>query len=180
MKSSLTIFLVATALVAATQTPEQVRDEIIAAYNSSLDALAKGDAERAMAIETPDWVSKTVGQKPVTLQEMAPSIRRDIASMKTPPGWVAAWKPDYEHNGTATGIQIYDFKLTGDQAVVLYLVGGTHKEPIDGVPHNVWNGSHIRDTWVKTPTGWKRRLHEKLTINERLVDGRPAPNVNQP
>ena len=38
------------------------------------------------------------------------------------------------------------------------------------------NGSHARDTWVKTPAGWKRRKHEKLTVNEKMIDGRTVPN----
>ena len=31
--------------------------------------------------------------------------------------------------------------------------------------------AHIRDTWTTTSAGWKRK-YEKLTINERTVDGR--------
>jgi hypothetical protein len=38
----------------------------------------------------------------------------------------------------------------------------------------VWGGSHVRDTWIKTEAGWKRKLHEKLTVNERMIDGRPV------
>jgi ketosteroid isomerase-like protein len=178
LRKAFSMVMVPLSLMAVTQTVEEVRKDILAAYQKSLDALQRGDAEAAMAIETPDWISITVGQKPVTLQEVAPGIRRDIASMKPPPGWVAAWRPDYEKNGTGTGIQIYDVKLTGDQAIVLYLIGATHPETIDGATHNVWNGSHIRDTWVKTASGWRRRMHEKLTINERMVDARPAASTS--
>jgi hypothetical protein len=153
---------------------EETRQQIVAAYQQSLDALRRGDAEAAMAIDTDDWVSITVGQKPRTKQEMAPFIRRDIASMKPPEGWNAVWKPDYERNGTINGIQVYSLQVEGDRAVVLCLVGSTHNAMIDGVAHRVWTGSHVRDTWTRTPTGWKRRMHEKLTVNERMVDGRAA------
>ena len=34
------------------------------------------------------------------------------------------------------------------------------------------DGLHVRDTWIKTQAGWKRRMHEKLTVNERVADGR--------
>jgi hypothetical protein len=101
-------------------------------------------------------------------------VRRDIASMKPPPGWAAIWGPDYQRNGTSSGIQIYDLKLDGDTAVVLCLVGNTRTEITAGVPHGIWRGSHVRDTWTKTSAGWKRRLHEKLTVNERMVDGKAA------
>ena len=151
---------------------ERDRNAIIAVYNRSLEAMNRGDAETALRMETGDWVSITLGQKPVTIQELAPLIRRDIASMKNPPGWTAYWKPDYEKNGTDAGIQIYDIKFEGDRATVLYLIGNTHSETIDGTAHRIWNGSHVRDSWISTVDGWKRRKHEKLTVNERMVDGK--------
>ena len=116
----------------------------------------------------------TIGQKPRTRQEMEPFIRRDIASMKPPDGWRASWKPDYERNGTSSGIQVYDVKVDENSAIVLCLVGNARTEIVDGEQHNVWRGSHVRDTWIKTLGGWRRRLHEKLTINERMIDGRSA------
>jgi hypothetical protein len=153
---------------------EEARKEIVAAYQRSLDALQRGDADTALQIDTSDWVSVTVGQKPRTRQEIEPLVRRDITSMKPPSGWSAVWKPDYERNGTSSGIQIYAVTLDGNSAVVLCLVGNTRTEIADGVTHKAWNGSHVRDTWIHTPAGWKRRMHEKLTVNERMVDGRPV------
>jgi ketosteroid isomerase-like protein len=161
-------------LLAVSDPAEEARKDIVAAYQRSLDALQRGDADAAMQIDTNDWVSVTVGQKPRTRQEIEPFIRRDIASMKPPPGWSATWRPDYERNGTSTGIQMYDVTVDGNTAVVLCLVGSTRTEIIDGVTHSVWGGSHVRDTWIKTTAGWKRRMHEKLTVNERMVDGRPV------
>ncbi len=153
---------------------EQARKEIVAAYQGSLDALRHGDADGAMQMDTDDWVSITAGQSPRTRKELEPFIRRDIASMKPPPNWSATWAPDYERNGTSTGIQIYDLRLDGNSAVVLCLVGSTRMEIIEGATHRVWRGSHVRDTWIRTSAGWKRKLHEKLTVNERMVDGRPV------
>jgi len=163
-------------LLLAAGPAEEARKEILAAYRSSLDALARGDADGALQIDTEDWTSVTVGQKPRTRQEMEPYIRRDIASMRPPPDWAVFWKPDYEKNGTGTGIQIYDLTLdkSGNNGVVLCLVGSTRTENVDGAPHSVWTGSHVRDTWIRTSARWKRRMHEKLTVNERLVDGRPT------
>jgi len=56
----------------------------------------RGDADAAMQMDTSDWVSITVGQKPMTRQELEPFIRRDVATLKPPPGWVVTWKPDYK------------------------------------------------------------------------------------
>ena len=168
------LFSLAALGASATDSAEEARKEIVTAYQHSLDALRRGDADAAMEIDTADWISITVGQKPRTRQELEPFTRRDIASMKPPPGWSATWKPDYEHTGTLTGIQIYDLKRDGDSAIVLCLVGGTRTEVIDGVPHAVWSGSHVRDTWIRTSAGWRRKMHEKLTVNERMIDGHPA------
>ena len=157
--------------VAGQDALERDRVRIVAAYQRTIDALSRGDADSALALDTSDWVSITVGQKPVTRKEMEPLIRRDIASMKPPPDWAVVWKPDYERNGTSTGIQIYDLKVNGNEAVVLYLIGNTLTETRNGETHRVWRGSHLRDTLIRTDSGWKRRMHEKLTVNELIVDG---------
>ena len=148
--------------------------QIVAAYNSAIEAMNRGDAETVLRTDTDDWVSITLNNKPQPKAELAFYMRRDIASMKNPPGWVAFWKPDYEHNGTGSGIQLYDVQVKGDEAVVLELVGDTNIEKIEGADHRVWHGSHVRDTWIKTSDGWKRRKHEKLTVNERMIDGKSA------
>ena len=173
------LLLIPSLLLAAADPAEEARREIVAGYQRSLDALQRGDADGAMQIDTNDWISIVVGQKPRTRQELEPFIRRDIAGMKPPPGWSAVWKPDYERNGTTTGIQVYDLKLDGSTAVVLCLVGSTRTETVDGTAH-VWTGSHVRDTWIKTADGWRRRMHEKLTINERMVDGRTEDQKPSP
>jgi hypothetical protein len=174
MKLGLCIPLILPGLVAGQSALERDRIQIVEAYQRTIDALNRADADSALALDTSDWVSITVGQKPVTRKEMEPLIRRDIASMKQPRDWVVVWKPDYEHNGTLTGIQIYDLKVTGNEAVVLYLVGNTQTETRQAETHRVWRGSHIRDTLIRTESGWKRRMHEKLTVNEMMVDGQTA------
>ena len=141
-------------LALAADPAEEARKEILAAYQRSLDALRRGDADTAMQIDTSDWVSITAGQRPRTRQELEPFIRRDIANMKPPPGWSVTWKPDYERNGTSSGIQVYALKGDGNSAVVLRRVGKTRSETIDGVKHSVWTGSHVRDTWtIISPAG---------------------------
>jgi hypothetical protein len=168
-----TALMLGVVLHAATAPEEQIRSEIVTAIQRSIDALSRGDLDTAEAMDTNDWVSVTLNQKPVPKEEQAAINRKYLDEIKPPPGWKAVWKPDYARTGTMTGIQIYDLKLDGDTAIVLYLVGNTHPEMIDGAAHQVWNGSHARDTWIRTSAGWKRRRHEKLTVNERMVDGKP-------
>lgn len=165
--------LLAISRVSAADSIEQVRNDIIAAMQHSIDALARGDIDAAVQMDTDDWVSITLNDKPIPKKQLVDLMHRDRGEV-VPPGWRVVWKPDYAHVGTLTGIQIYDLQLAGDKATVLYLIGGMNPQTIDGVTHQVWRGSHIRDSWVRTPSGWRRSKHEKLTVNEQMVDGKPV------
>jgi hypothetical protein len=175
LSAALTILLLSSALCGlalAADTPEyiSVRDQIVAAYQKAYEALRHDDAETAVKMDTDDWTSHVVGQPMRTRKELAPYVLAE----KPPTSWNVVWLPDYEHNGTISGIQLYDLKVDGKAATILCLVGSTHEEQIDGATHRVWHGSHVRDSWTQTSAGWKRRKHEKLTINERMIDGKPA------
>lgn len=162
--------LVGLALGADTSEYISVRDQIVAAYQKAYEALRHEDVETAAKIDTDDWTSHVVGQPVRTKKEVAPYVLAE----KPPADWKVVWLPDYEHNGTTSGIQLYDLKVDGKAATILCLVGSTHDEQINGATHRVWHGSHVRDSWTQTPDGWKRRKHEKLTINERMIDGKAA------
>jgi hypothetical protein len=166
LKPAIPLFCVS--LLFGARTPEQARDEIIATMQNSINAMARGDVDAAELMDTDDWVSITLNQKPLTKKEVVEMNRRAGSGF---PSWPVVWKPDYEKTGTMTGVQIYGFELNGNKASVLYLIGSTHSETIDGASHKIWNGSHARDSWIQTPNGWRRMKHEKLTVNERLIDG---------
>ena len=65
------LFMMSSLLLVAADAAEEARKDIVAAYQRSLDALQRGDADAAMQIDTNDWVSVTAGQKPRTRQERA-------------------------------------------------------------------------------------------------------------
>ena len=153
-----------------------VRNEIVALYQRSLEALGRGDVDTALQMDTEDWVSIVAGQKPRTKQELEPFIRRDIANVKPPPGWNAMWLPDYEHNGTRTGIQVYDLKLEGDSAIVLCLVGGTRNETIDGDGATTLWGRVARAGHVDQNFQWLEATDARKTDYQRTDGGRPSTN----
>jgi len=103
-RSSVIAFLVSFALSAFAADVTTIRDEILAAYQHSIGALRRGDADGALSMDTDDWTSITTGQPPRTKQEMAPFIRRDISSQKPPDNWKVVWLPDEDRRGTVTGI----------------------------------------------------------------------------
>ena len=63
-------------LLAAADPAEDARKDIVAAYQRSLDALQRGDADAAMQINTNDWISVTVAQKPRTARRWSLSSGR--------------------------------------------------------------------------------------------------------
>ena len=64
----------------------EVRDEIVASYQRSLDALARGDAGSAVRIDTDDWVSFTPGERPLARRERDAYLRQDMRSLPRD-GW---------------------------------------------------------------------------------------------
>lgn len=80
LRNLLSIILAAAATPVSAQeakplaTADKVREQIVAAYQRSLDALQRGDADAAMAIDTDDWVSVTTGQKPRTRKKWSRSF----------------------------------------------------------------------------------------------------------
>ena len=122
-----------------------VRNEIQATYDRALRAqrTAKSaedlDANQRM-IDTSDWVS--------------------IVNDGPPQGWAEVRK-----NAIATlshpeelAIKIVKFTLVGDRAIVIARVGPPQDVAADNRDRTVL----IRDTWIKTSAGWRRKLHEKL------------------
>jgi hypothetical protein len=61
---------------------EQIRSEIVALIQASIDALSRGDLDTAEAMDTNDWVSITLNQKPVPKEEQAAINRKYLAEIK--------------------------------------------------------------------------------------------------
>jgi hypothetical protein len=73
---------------------------------------------------------------------------------------------------TGQDFRILKLTVNGNQAVVLYKDRTTALLPdAEGNAHKLVNASTTRDTWVKTPEGWKTRLTEVLS-SKTLLDGK--------
>jgi len=116
-------------------------------------------------IDTSDWVSIQPGQKPQTWQEL-----RKL-------GFDALNQP-FNH----MRFDIKNVTLDGNIAVVegVLIVGATIIDeegrfgPKDAT-HDVVVGAPLRETWVRSANGWRRKIHEKLEPNRALiVDGKPV------
>jgi Domain of unknown function (DUF4440) len=72
-------------------------------------------------------------------------------------------------------LKIGKVSVKGSEAVVEYTERTTAVSPDpQGGSHRIVASSTSRDTWVRTPGGWKLRLSEILAA-KTLMDGKPVP-----
>ncbi|HXA66219.1 MAG TPA: hypothetical protein VNV82_13760 [Bryobacteraceae bacterium] len=122
-----------------------VRKEIETTYDRTLRAQrAAKTAEDLDAnertIDTPDWLS--------IVNDGAPQHWIDLRA-----GVIATLgHPD------EVAIRVVKFTLAGDHATVIARVGAP-KDVSDDADRSRY--ALIRDTWIKTNLGWRRKMHEK-------------------
>ena len=122
-----------------------VRKEIQAIYDRTLRGqnVAKTPAEldaNEMLIDTPDWVSVVNNGPPQHWGDLRPGV---VAILGHPQD---------------LAIRIVKLSVSGDSATVIARVGAPKDVNGDG---NRSSYALVRDTWIKTKTGWRRTKHEK-------------------
>ena len=140
----LAVIFVSASLFAA-DNADSVRKEIEATYQRALQA--QREAKRvedldlmARNIDTPDWISIVDDGQPQHWQDIRPTL---IVLLGQPV--------------PAIGIRILKFTLAGEKAIVIARVGALARVNAS----DPTNTRLVRDTWVKTDAGWRRKLHEK-------------------
>jgi hypothetical protein len=114
------------------------RNAIQATYDRALKAMSEAKSGEDLdainrATDTPDWVSIVNNGPPQHWSDLRPGTIQSLG-----------------HFGP-TAIRIVKFTLNGDTAIVIARVGA---------PEGA-NSVLVRDTWVKMPAGWRRKMHEK-------------------
>ena len=145
------------------------RKEIESACAQSIQAMKQAktmDDLDAMnkAMNTPDWVGIMPGQKPQTWEQLR---RYGFENLNQP--------------FDETSFLIDRFTMTGEDAAIVQgtvrvtatLVDQRGQFGAKGEKHTIVTTAPIRDTCVKTPDGWRRKIHEKLVANKPMVDGKP-------
>ena len=145
------------------------RKEIESAYTQSTQAMKQAktmDDLDAMnkAMDTSDWVSIMPGQKPQTWEQLR---RYGFQNLNQP--------------FDETSFLIDCFTMTGEDAAIVQgtvrvtaaIVDQQGQFGAKGERHTIVTTAPIRDTWVKTPDGWRRKIHKKLAANRLMVDGKP-------
>ena len=138
----------------------EARKQIQAAYNREIAAAARKDASGVLANVTADYKSISANGQTVTadtLRQRLPIIFASAVSVK----------------GTST---ITKFALKGNQADVqvkehgiIVLMNRQTKKRSKLEIHDL-----SRTLWVKTPSGWKKKLSRTISSKQSL-DGKPLP-----
>jgi hypothetical protein len=118
-------------------------------------------------IDTSDWVGVNrfgTDQQPHSWQELKGEVAEMLRSRVSFDGM---------------SFRIEKFAVNGNKAVAqgtieteMTLIDRNGNFGMKGRTHRVVQTSRVRDTWVKTADGWRRNLHEKLTPNKFIVDGK--------
>ena len=145
-----------------------VRNQIQAAYTRSIQAMRQAktiDDLDAMnqAIDTPDWVSIMPGQPPRTWAQLR---SYGFANLNPPFDEMSFAIDTLTMKGQGTAI------VQGNMRVTATVVNQRGQFGPKGEKNDIVSTAPIRDTWVKTPEGWRRSLHEKLVANKMIVDGK--------
>jgi hypothetical protein len=153
---------------------DAVRRELQSLYDrASAAAVARKSLVDAEAthrwLDMPDCVYKNTGQRWRAWAEMRRFLE---AELQTPL--------------QALSSQIQTIEVNADLATTITVVRGTARV-VDhagqfgprGEVRELTTTATVRDIWTRTPSGWRRKSHEKIIPNRVVaVDGKPRPPLN--
>lgn len=131
-----------TSLALTAQSTEVVRRQIEDAYEKSVEALRKSKTiedldEINRSFDTRDWQSIVPGRVPWSWNDLR---KYPLETLIAP--------------FDSMTLQIETFEVKGDTAMLAGNLRVVNKGSVSLVP--------LKETWVKTVVGWKRKIHEKL------------------
>ena len=162
-------FVFALVLQAGVAAQTDPRTTITAMYAKTLNDLhnarTAADIDRIVeAIDVPDWVSINADGTRLTREEAKRDLVRSLAG---PRGMQPTVDVLWFHQGASTATS------------VAWVFGKSHAVDtngefgLKGTRHEVLAGALVRDSWILTSAGWRRRMHEKIFPNRVLaVDGK--------
>ncbi|MBI1896906.1 MAG: hypothetical protein HYS04_10310 [Acidobacteria bacterium] len=145
-----------------------VRKQLEAAYERATRAVLQAktveDLDAAHAsFDTTDWVSVGTRGDRMTWDELR---KYGAEILKSRPGNMRNEIVELTVN-TDTAVALVHVKVTRVRA------DGQGEYGPAGLEHEIVSGAVVRDTFVRTPAGWRRKLHEKLEERVFTVDGKP-------
>jgi ketosteroid isomerase-like protein len=156
------ILLIVAGGATATPRPNQadIRSEIEQAYARNREAMLAKDAAAVMALRTGDFHSVTPDGLTHDRSAMEGYIRNFLAGVER---WISL------------GEEIESLQLEGNEAVATVRQHAVRMHlRADNRVHHVETWVRQRETWRRTPQGWKLALVDQVRDQKRLVDGLPG------
>jgi ketosteroid isomerase-like protein len=130
----------------------QARQEVEAALAARNEALNRQDTKRVRAFLAPDFTVKLPNGKVVTREEAEKAYVE---------------KPATPARQIEQTYSVEKFKLKGGAAVAeVSFTNTTRLRLKDGSDYEARSRTRHRETWVKTPDGWKLRMIDGLSVGE--------------
>ena len=140
-----------------------VRRELEATYAKVAEAYRNKDIKAFMDDKTADFTARSLNGNVATREQVEAGVRQRMGRIK---------RLNY------LKVKLKELTVTGDVAVAI--TTQEFSRVVADAQGNertvVSKGTTHRDTWVKTPAGWKIKTVEELTQGKELIDGRaPTP-----
>ena len=141
-----------------------VRREIEAAYARLAEAVQRRDYEAFQALRIAEFATIPPDGVPSPNERMAARAR----------GFLAAIQPPI--TGTH---ELLELTVRGDDAIATVRQKLTRRQLVEGTLHTVHTEVTQRETWTRTPTGWKLsfvdEVRDPLRVDQGPVGAPPSP-----
>jgi hypothetical protein len=146
-----------------------LKTTLLGMYTKTLDGMQKAttaaEVERIVsAIDVPDWLSINADGARLTREEAKQELVRSLAAPRAAQPTIDLLWLNQAGNAATAVVWVFWKSQTIDT---------TGEFGPKGARHEVLAGALVRDSWILTKDGWRRRLHEKIFPNRVLaVDGK--------
>jgi Domain of unknown function (DUF4440) len=141
--------------VSAVLTEQQARSELESVFAERIVVIKNRDSAKLTSFYSPDFSVKLPNGQIINRQEV-----EDVL--------IANQDPDTQI--VESTVEIEKLKVKGNEAIVDMRQSQTYKQPLkDGTSGDIVHKSQLRETWIKTPDGWKLRFTDKLRLSTQQM-----------
>jgi ketosteroid isomerase-like protein len=158
MRSFAAPLIILLAAACATSREARILREIRAGYDKLESATARRDPEAMIAMRTSDFFTIGPDGKRNDAAEMAEYSRR----------WFKLNKPPIEVHFTIKSIEV----RSDDEAAVIVFQHATRYQELAGKLRKNEHNVTQRETWRRTPAGWRIAMVDQVGIPNRWIDGK--------
>lgn len=147
----------ALAIVSAVFADKRAEREIRAEYDKTVRFVKQKNVEGLLRQMTPDFLYRTTRNQVLSKQMVEQAMREQFRMMRRVDKRETTIRRIEVKGNTAY--------VTTEEVLAFTFVDA------QGKPHKVYTKARTRDTWVKTPQGWKVKMTQSLS-EETYVDGK--------